>query len=73
MVNQERDSYEERMYICSRRELEKGNNTPLPQYPSRRTWRKMENSGVGHKKLLVARSDKESRKIYRWIRYLLMV
>ena len=33
----------------------------------------MENGRVGHKKLLVARSDKRSREICRQIQYLLTV
>jgi len=37
------------------------------QHTSKRAWRKVENGRIGGKKLLVARNDKESRKIYRWI------
>jgi len=33
------------------------------RYPSGRAWGKMEDNGVGHQKLLVARSNKRSRKI----------
>ena len=53
------------MYICSRRGLEKRNNIPPLQYPSWRTWRKIENGRVGHKKLLVVRSDERSKEICR--------
>jgi len=38
-----------------------------PQHPSRGAWREMENDGVDHQKLLVARSNKGSRKICRWM------
>jgi len=31
----------------------------------------VKNSGTGRKELLVTRNDKESRKIYRWMRYML--
>jgi len=33
------------------------------RYPSRRAWGKVKDNGVGHQKLLVARSNKRSRKI----------
>jgi len=35
-----------------------------PQHPNRRAWREMEDDGTGHQELLVARSNKGSRKIY---------
>jgi len=31
----------------------------------------VKNSGTGRKELLVTRNDKESRKIYGWMRYML--
>ena len=39
----------------------------VPRHPSRRVWRKVENNGTGHQKLLVARSNKGGEKIYRQV------
>ena len=39
----------------------------IPQYPSKRAQRKMENDRTGDQKLLVARSNERSRKIRGWM------
>ena len=39
-------------------------DTTVSQYHCRRTWRKIENNGVGGEELLVARDDKEGGKVY---------
>jgi len=38
-----------------------------PQYPSRRTWREIEDSRVGHQELLVARSNKGGGEVCGWM------
>jgi len=52
--------------LCTReKKLKSKNNTTASQHSSRRAWRKVENSGISGKKLLVARNDKRGREIYK--------
>ena len=71
IVDEGRTSTKERLNLYTReRRFESRNNTIVPWHSSRRVWRKIENSGIGGKKLLVARDDKRDRKICRWMQCL---
>ena len=48
-------------------EVEDGDNPVIPWCTSSRTWREMEDNGVGGKKLLVARSNKGYKKVCGWM------
>ena len=66
MVNRGKTGIKERLNLCTRgKRLKSRNNTTASQHSSRRAWRKVENSGIGRKKLLVARNDKRGREIYK--------
>jgi len=53
------------MNLCARRETEGEGDIATSWYTSGRTWRKMEDNGIGNKELLVAKSYKGSKNIYR--------
>ena len=68
MVNRGKTGIKERLNLCTReKRLKSRNNTTTSQHSSRRAWKKVENSGIGGKKLLVARNNKRDREICRWM------
>ena len=70
MDNKGGSSHEKRENLYTRGKTKKGGDIAILQYASRRTWGEVEDNWAGYKKLLVARSDKGSREIYRPMQYL---
>ena len=66
MENRGRVSTKGREDLCTKEYGIKGRDHLItPQCTSSKTWREIEDSKIGHQKLLVARSNKRCRKIYR--------
>ena len=63
VVDRGRNSNEGGTSIYTGRRAERRSSMPASWYSSRRAWEKIENNGVGHQELLVARDNKWKRKI----------
>ena len=67
MDNREGASHEGGIDLHTRRRIKGRSNIVALQYPSGGTQEKVEDNGIGHKKLLVTRSNEGSGKIHRWV------
>jgi len=60
-----------RKSVCAEgRRIKNRNNPVISQYTGGRIWRAVEDGGISHQKLLVARSNKGSKEICRRLQFL---
>jgi len=65
MENRRRVSTKGREDLCTEGcGIKNGDHLITPRYTSSRIWREMEDSRIGHQKLLMARSNEGCRKVY---------